>query len=210
MYSAGVTHLNNTSGTFSSGASPTNYEPQWANQGNQRVDGPIEIFSLPITDSGTTGGNEQNQVSTLYWREQTRANLDPLLLTEETFRVRTFHLKIHQQLDAIRQRKDDWDGYASKRPNSLSLTYAKQLLDELLLSVIAASRSWIAPFITSDEDGHVTAEWYNGERELHIIVREHKAVYIKVWGTNIENEMHVDILGTEDYLEVWDWLLDGQ
>ena len=74
---------------------------------------------------------------------------------------------------------------------------------------MANSRPWITPFLTSDEDGHVTAEWYNGDQELHIIVREHKAVYIKVWGANIENEMHVDVLGTEDYLGIWNWLLDG-
>ena len=137
-------------------------------------------------------------------------DVDPLLVLDDAYRVWVLHINIQQQLDSIRQRKEDWDGYGSRGPNTLSLAYAKHLLDELLISVIAAPRQWIAPFITSDEDGHITAEWYSGERELHIIVREHKAVYIKVWGTNIENEMHVDVLGTEDYLDVWDWLRDGQ
>ena len=210
MSSPVVIRSNNTSGTYSSGASPTNYEQRWENQRNQRVDGSVGRFNLPTTDRGTTGGSEQEPVATLHWRDQTIADVDPLLVLDDAYRVWVLHINIQQQLDSIRQRKEDWDGYGSRGPNTLSLAYAKHLLDELLISVIAAPRQWIAPFITSDEDGHITAEWYSGERELHIIVREHKAVYIKVWGTNIENEMHVDVLGTEDYLDVWDWLRDGQ
>ena len=205
-----ATPSSSTSGTSSSGASPTNYASLWENRVNQRIEGPIEKFSLPVTDRSTTGGNEQDRVLTLHWREQTAANVDSSLLFDEVYRIWTFRLRIYQQFHSIRQRGEDWDGYGSKRPNTLSLVYAEHLLNQLLISVISNSRQWIAPFITSDEDGHITAESYSGERELHIIVREQEAVYIKVWGTNIENEMHVDVLGMEDYLDVWDWLLDGQ
>ena len=149
-------------------------------------------------------------MSTLHWREQTAAGIDPLLQSEEASRVQSFHLKIHHQLESIGRRNEDWDGYGSKRPNSLSLVYTGHLLDELLTSVIGASRKWIEPFITSDEDGHISAEWHLGHRELHIQIRENEAEYIKVWGTNIEDEMHMDILGTGDYLEVWDWLIDAR
>ena len=209
MSSPVVIHSSNISGTYSSGASPTNYEPRWENRVNQRIDGPIEKFSLPISDRGTTGGNETDRLSTINWRDRTAANVNPSLVSDEVYRVWVSHIKIQQQLDSIRQRDEDWDGYGSKRPNTLSLAYAKHVLNELLISVITEYRRWIDPFITSDEDGHITAEWYNGEREIHIIIQEHKAVYIKVWGTNIENEMHADVLGTEGYLDVWDWLLDG-
>ncbi len=210
MSSPAVTRSSNTSGTSSSGASQTNSEQQWENLGNLEVEWPSQTCSFPISDRGTSGGNQEDEVSTLHWREQTAASVDPLLLTEETIRLRPFRLKILQQLESIRQRNEDWDGYGSKRPNPLSLAYAEHLLNQLLTSVISASRRWIDPFITSDEDGHTTAEWYSGDRELHFIIREQEAVYIKVWGTNIENEMHVDVLGTEDYLYVWDWLLDGR
>ena len=205
-----ATPSSSTYGTSSSGASPTNFEPRWENHVHQRIEGPIETFSLPVTDRGTTGGKEQDRVLTLHWREQTAANVDSSLLFDEAYRIWTFRLRINQQFHSIHRRGEDWDGYGSKRPNSLSLAYAEHLLNQLLISVISASRRWIDPFITSDEDGHITAEWYSGDWELHIIIREQEAVYIKVWGTNIENEMHVDVLNTEDYLDIWDWLLDAR
>ena len=124
--------------------------------------------------------------------------------------IDAFRAKIRDQLGAVAQREDNWDDRESKKPSTVALNNADRLMEALLDSVISAGHSWLTPFISSDEDGHITAEWYSGERELHIIVREQEAVYIKVWGTNIENEMHVDVLDTHDYVEVWNWLLDGQ
>ena len=69
---------------------------------------------------------------------------------------------------------------------------------------------WITPFISSNEDGYITAEWYEEERELHILIRENEAEYLQVWGINIYTEMHEDFFSREDYLRLWDWLLHGQ
>ena len=122
--------------------------------------------------------------------------------------IDAFRAKIGNQLGTVAQREENWDEYESKKPSALALNNAKRLMEELLDRIISAGHSWLTPFISSDEDGHVTAEWYSGDRELHFIIREQEAVYIKVWGTNIENEMHVDVLATKDYLDVWNWLLD--
>ena len=81
---------------------------------------------------------------------------------------------------------------------------------DLLDTIISAEYSWITPFISSDEDGDITAEWYEGERELHLLIRENEAEYLRVWGTNIDIEMHEDFLSRDDYPTLWEWLLYGQ
>ena len=43
---------------------------------------------------------------------------------------------------------------------------------------------------------------------MHIQIGETVAEYIQVWGINIDTEMHVDFLIRDDYLTLWEWLLD--
>lgn len=117
--------------------------------------------------------------------------------------------KIAEQFYAIRQRQNDWDSRGSKKPNKLSLSHAEGIIADLLSSVIEAGYIWLTPFLSSDEDGSITIEWHKGQHELHIEVNEDEAEYIKVWGTNIENEMHLDFLDKYNYLTLWDWLLHG-
>lgn len=111
--------------------------------------------------------------------------------------------------DALAQRKDNWDGYGSKKPTELTLTHAKYLMEDLFDYITSAGYSLLTPFISSDEDGNITAEWYEEERQLHIQIGENEAEYIQVWGTNIDTEMHVDFFSRDNYLTLWEWLIDG-
>ncbi len=117
--------------------------------------------------------------------------------------------KISERFEVLAQREDNWDGYESKSPTELTQDHAKHLIEELFDSIAAAGHSWLTPFISSDEDGYITAEWYKEERELHIQIQENEAEYIKIWGINIQNEMYIDSLNRDDYLTLWEWLLDG-
>ena len=118
--------------------------------------------------------------------------------------------KILDQFTVLAQREDNWDRYGSKKPTQLTLYHAKHLLvKDLFDSIISAGYSWLTPFISSDEDGNVTAEWYEDERQLHIQIGENKVEYIQVWGTNIDTEMHVDFLDRDNYQTLWKWLIDG-
>ena len=117
--------------------------------------------------------------------------------------------EISERFDVIAQREDNWDGYGSKKPTELTLDHAKRLMDELFNTVFI-KHPWLTPFISSNEDGYITAEWYEEERELHIQIKEIEAEYLQVWGINIHTEMHEDFLSREDYLKLWEWLLHGQ
>ena len=113
-----------------------------------------------------------------------------------------------ERFDVLAQREDNWDGYESKKPTESTILYAKNLMEEFLNSIVSAGHSWLTPFISSDEDGNVTVEWSGEKRRLHIQIGENEAEYIQVWGVNIDTEMHVDFLSRDDYLTLWEWLLD--
>ena len=114
-----------------------------------------------------------------------------------------------ERFDVISRREDNWDGYESRKPNKRSLDVSKQFMDEFLDVVVSEGHSWLAPLISSDEDGHITVEWYGEERQLHLQIEEDEVVYIQAWGPNIDTEMHVDTLYRKDYLALWTWLLYG-
>ena len=116
--------------------------------------------------------------------------------------------RISDRLDIIAQPEDNWDGYESKKPTQLTIDYAKHLIEELYDYITSAGHSWLTPFISSDEDGNITAEWCGEGRRLHIQIGENEAEYIQVWGINIDTEMHIDFLNSDDYLMLWEWLLD--
>ncbi len=116
--------------------------------------------------------------------------------------------EILDRFDILAQREDNWDGYDSKKPTQSTLDYAKGLMEEFFDFITSDGYSWLTPFISSDEEGNVTAEWCGEGRRLHIQIGENKAEYIQVWGVNIDTEMHVDFLNRDDYQMLWEWLLD--
>ena len=99
-----------------------------------------------------------------------------------------YERKISERFDVLTQREDNWDEYDSKKPTKLTLVRAENLIGELFDSIISVGHPWLTPFISSDEDGFITAAWYEEERELHILIGENEAEYLQVWGTNIDTD----------------------
>ncbi len=120
-----------------------------------------------------------------------------------------YERKISERFDVLTQREDNWDEYDSKKPTKLTLVRAENLIGELFDSIISVGHPWLTPFISSDEDGFITAAWYEEERELHILIGENEAEYLQVWGTNIDTEMQEGVFSRDNYLTLWEWLLDG-
>ncbi len=120
-----------------------------------------------------------------------------------------YERKISERFDVLTQRENNWDEYDSKKPTKLTLVRAENLIGELFDSIISAGHPWLTPFISSDEDGFITTAWYEEERELHILIGENEAEYLQVWGTNIDTEMQEGVFSRDNYLTLWEWLLDG-
>lgn len=114
--------------------------------------------------------------------------------------------EILERFDVLAQREDNWDGYDSKKPTQSTLYHARCLIEELFDYTASAGYSWLTPFISSDEDGYITVEWYEEERELHLLIGENEAEYLRVWGTNIDTDMDEGFLNRDNYLTLWEWL----
>ena len=121
-----------------------------------------------------------------------------------------YERQLSKRFDVLAQREDNWDGYDSKKPTKVTLVRAENIIGELFNSIISAGHSWITPFISSDEDGYITAAWHNGERELHFEIEENQAEYTKIWGTNNDMKMKIDSLNPDNFLTLWEWLIDGK
>lgn len=193
--------------TFSSGASPILSEKLWTRSQNRTewtngFEDVVDVVSFS-PDGIVASLNEEHSTRaegpTLSQRDQLyrrwQQDLYPSLL--ETFKGR---------LQKIAEREDNWDGKGSKKPSSLVLSNAHVTLEHFLYSIVNSGRLWKTPFVSSDEDGHVTIQWNSGNHELHLEIREEGTEYIKVWGANVENDMHLGILKPEDFFKLWDWL----
>ncbi|GJL62989.1 MAG: hypothetical protein NPIRA04_16430 [Nitrospirales bacterium] len=143
---------------------------------------------------------------------RTRAHLPRLTSREETLRKlqRSYASELAEpfleKLRRISQRTDNWDDKGSRQPNPIALHKAHNILLNFFHSIIDSGRVWKTPFLSSDENGHITMQWNNDTHELHIDIAEDSEAYIKIWGTNIEHEMHLSILKPSDYVDLWDWL----
>lgn len=135
-------------------------------------------------------------------------NLLTSLLHQQQIEKQT--IEISEQFDILSQREDNWDERGSLKPTNLTLAHAKKVMDAYINSVTSAGYQCNTPTISSDGDGDITAAWYKGERQLHLQIREHEVEYFKVWGTNIDTEMEVDFLKLDNYLTLWEWLIDEQ
>ena len=117
--------------------------------------------------------------------------------------------EILELFEVLAQREDNWDEYGSKKPTVSTLNYAKFLMTELLDTINSAGCLWLTPFISTDEDGYITIEWHHGTRELHFDIEENEAEYTKISGPNANMKIRTDFLNRDDYLTLWEWLLDG-
>ena len=71
------------------------------------------------------------------------------------------------------------------------------MVKNFFYTVVGTKYTWLSPFISSDEYGYITVEWYKDERELHLIVKQDKTEYLQVWGIDIDEEMEDGIFTSE-------------
>jgi len=110
-------------------------------------------------------------------------------------------------LEAIKTRQENWDGHNSAAPLIHSVIKAEETLNKLFEASLKASLAWSQPFISSDEDGVVTLEWWNHKKKVTIYAQSTASEFIKVWGANIDDEMEDGELTDQNLLQVWRWLM---
>jgi hypothetical protein len=67
---------------------------------------------------------------------------------------------------------------------------------------------WIKPHITLDEDGSIVFEWWFQDRKITAYISYKEKIAIRVWGTNIIDQMvDCNIDTTEERYNLWEWLI---
>ena len=118
--------------------------------------------------------------------------------------------EISAELDAVVRWRENWNGEVhDEKPSEEAIDRAKRLAGELLGAVILAGRPCHIPVVTYDYDGYINMVWRNGKYELYLDIREDEIEYTKVWGSNIDSEMDSGVPSKDNYLTLWEWLLDG-
>ena len=116
-----------------------------------------------------------------------------------------------EQLDTLVRWREEWDNeeHEPEKPSEQAIDRAKQVVSELLGAVISKDKPLRTPFISYDQDGYITLVWRNGKHELYLEITEDEIEYVKVWGINIDSEMDAGVPSEDNYLTLWEWLLDG-
>lgn len=121
----------------------------------------------------------------------------------------TYYIEnILDRLDSISNRKYNWDDNGSKAVNTLSLNTSKRVLIDIFVNV-TEKHNWIEPYISSDEEGDITAKWVNGKKSLYLLIIENDISYLKVWGSDINKEMTDGNIRLENFIKLWRWLING-
>jgi len=91
-------------------------------------------------------------------------------------------------------------------PTEAAVHLASQWLP-LIVARAAKLSGWQTPHITSSEQGEIVCEWWRKAKKLTIYFGDEGAEFIKVWGTDIEQEMESgDLVSEWDIVAVWRWL----
>lgn len=126
--------------------------------------------------------------------------------------TRTLLSEIFGELDAAGRWREDWieEKQQLEKPSEKALTNAKQVAEELYnVVVISGGHPLHAPVISYDYDDYITMVWRKGQHALYLEINEDEIQYVKVWGINIDSEMDAGMPSKENYLMLWEWLLNG-
>lgn len=86
--------------------------------------------------------------------------------------------------------------------------YAIEWLKQLRTVVAANQMWWGEPLVNLSFDSEIVFEWWHGTKKLTVYILGNTAEYIKVWGTDIDDEMEDGTASSPAELtDLWKWLV---
>lgn len=83
---------------------------------------------------------------------------------------------------------------------------ATSQLEQFRNIVTESGLLWREPLVNVSADDEVVFEWWHKENKITLYIKD-GVQFIKVWGTDIENEMDDGFIQSpEEFLSVWKWL----
>jgi len=86
--------------------------------------------------------------------------------------------------------------------------YTLEWLKLLRTSVVLDKMWWREPLVNLSIDSEIVFEWWHENKKLTVYVLGNNVEYIKVWGTDIDNEMEDGSVTSSPALtDLWKWLI---
>ena len=111
--------------------------------------------------------------------------------------ISDLYTKIVKRIDAISERPENWDEFGAEAPNKIAVSNSKKIIKDWISKVIYSGYTWKIPYISSDEEGFITLEWYNDNRQLHIEIGDIDSEYIKFERTDTGSKITDGSLDTD-------------
>ena len=116
-----------------------------------------------------------------------------------------FTSSTRRALQALSLRGQNWDGADSLPPSPQAIGNASARVIELF--EVATAAKWKAPFVSADEHGEVSFEWWEGPRKITLYFGDQTMEMLQVWGADVETEMlHSELHDVSDFAPAWAWL----
>lgn len=113
---------------------------------------------------------------------------------------------VSQRIRLLQDWGTNWDGADAAAINAATVVRATMLIKEMYFAAVWLNADWRDPNVTASPHGEVVLEWWNKEKKLTIYVSENQSDYVKVWGSDIDNEMDDDALSDGQIAELLVWL----
>jgi hypothetical protein len=86
--------------------------------------------------------------------------------------------------------------------------YTLEWLDILRKIVTFNQMWWCEPLVNLGVDSEIVFEWWHENKKLTVYILGNTAEYIKVWGTDIDNEMaDGSVTSATELNDLWKWLV---
>lgn len=125
-------------------------------------------------------------------------------LSKDAF-TRIARARVMAEISRVSERQNDWDGFGSERPAELACNRAKFEAVEFVRIAYASDLGWKAPYVSSNECGEVSMEWWNGEKKLTLYIGPSDTHYVCSWGPDVDATMDAGVLPEGGFLEKWRW-----
>jgi hypothetical protein len=108
------------------------------------------------------------------------------------------HLQIHKTYRRIAELRADNETYK----------YTLEWLERLRKIVTSNQMWWCEPLVNLGVDSEIVFEWWHENKKVTVYILGNTAEYIKVWGTDIDNEMEDgSVTSATELKDLWKWLV---
>lgn len=91
-------------------------------------------------------------------------------------------------------------------PTDVAVDSAQRILRSLFGRAVKLG-SWTSPHITMSENNEIVFEWWHGNKKITLYFGDGEPEYIKVWGTDIDDEMDSGpVVEGWNLTSLWLWL----